>query len=357
MKTFPLHFSRRFSVASVVLFSLLLHIWAMARLGVDADEPTYLAVAHDYATALRGGDLNALVDYPANREHPALAKVLYGLSLLPLSPGASQAQELFAARTVAVALGTIAVLLLALIDPLAGLLLALQTIFVKYTSLVYLEALPLCAMLATVLALRRSVRERDVWFWLSAVMLGVMVAGKFAYYPIGVVLLYVAIWEKRFRWFSLLLYGVVALSVFYLLNPFMWRDPFGWLAYAIDFHIHYSQGAHVQSSGYPWYQPVVWLTGTQLMAWHPETFFYSLDGVIFVLAMLGLVGEWRQRRWVSIWVVSSLLVLLWWPTKWPHYTLVLVPALCLSASTALTMLARWTLRRLNMMLHSPSGSV
>ena len=100
-------------------------------------------------------------------EHPALQKILYGVVLLTqpqidrlpendlprLAPiAATEAGRWnIAARHLALAWGTLAVLALALLNPLAGLFLALSTLSVKYTSEVYLEALPLltgllCAM-------------------------------------------------------------------------------------------------------------------------------------------------------------------------------------------------------------------
>ena len=49
--------------------------------------------------------------------------------------------------------------ILALVDPLAGGLLAVHTLFIKYTSQAYLEALPLFAGLAAVLALTAVARR------------------------------------------------------------------------------------------------------------------------------------------------------------------------------------------------------
>ena len=98
---------------------------------------------------------------------------------------------------VSVIFGTLAVWLVAMVDPLAGGLLAIQTYAVKYTSQAYLEALPLFASLAALFALRRSMKKRDIWFWLSAGALGLTAAGKYSYFPIVVVLLYVYFREKN----------------------------------------------------------------------------------------------------------------------------------------------------------------
>jgi len=57
--------------------------------------------------------------------------------------------------------------------------------------------------------------------------------------------------------------------------------------------------------------------------------------VIFIFAIAGLVFEWRKNIWVAAWIATSFLTLLAWPTKWPQYTLILIPALCLAAGFGL----------------------
>ncbi len=338
---------RRWAIlASIVLLALLLRGWALMRLPTDFDEPTYLEAAFDYARALRTGDWNGVIDYQGNREHPALVKLLYGLVVLALGEDAGTLVAGLASRALSALLGTLAVLVLALLDPLAGGLLAVHTLAVKYTSQVYLEALPHLASMGAVLAFSRvkSGRDRPVtglWFWLSALALGVTAAGKLTYLPVLLPILYLAIWEKRLRWRDLLLYGAVAVAVFWLLNPTLWHDPVERLVDSLFFHMRYSQGARVEAAGFPWHQPLYWLSRSGPSVWHPEVFFYfALDGPIFLLALPGLYWEWRERRWVVVWILTSIALLLLWPTKWPQYTLVVTPALCLAASSTLRHLYR-----------------
>jgi hypothetical protein len=322
-------------LVGIVLVAALLRAWAALRLPLDYDEPVYLQAGHDYAAALRDGDLDGVIDYAEVREHPALAQLLYALPPLLGGQDLPWRVALYLSRLISVILGVLAVLLLALFDPLAGGFLAVHTLTVKYTSQVYLEALPHLASLAAVLALTRCAGRRDRWFWLSALALGVTAAAKFSYLPVVLVILYLAIWEKRLRWHNLLLYGGVTLAAFWLLNPTLWHDPFSRLADSLFFHMRYTQGPQVQVADYPWYQPLYWISRAEASVWHADVFFYpALDSVIFFLALPGLYWEWRERRWVAIWIVTSLIALLLWPTKWPQYTLVLTPALCLAASSA-----------------------
>ncbi len=276
---------------AIVLLAALLRGWAVLRLPVDYDEPVYLEAGADYAAAMRAADWNGIVDYPGTREHPALVKLLYGLTALAVGPDAEYAVDLYAARGLSALLGTLAVLLLAWVSPVAGAFLAVHTLAVKYTSQVYLEALPLLASLGAVLAFSRST-GRDRWFWLSALALGVTAASKYTYVPIALVILYLALWEKRIRWHRLLAYGALTVGVFWLLNPTLWHDPVSRLLDSILYHARYSQGPVVQLAAYPWYKPLEWLSRSGPSTWHPDVFFYiGLDGVIFLLALQGCTGN------------------------------------------------------------------
>ncbi|MCK7520341.1 MAG: hypothetical protein MZV64_22990 [Ignavibacteriales bacterium] len=103
-------------------------------------------------------------------------------------------------------LGTLAIV--ALIDPFAGGLMAIQALVVKYTSQAYLEAIPLACMILSVFAFAQNGQRKSAgaWFWLSAFALGVVTAGKFTYTPVLVVLLaYLAFICERgvpFRWMA-----------------------------------------------------------------------------------------------------------------------------------------------------------
>lgn len=342
---------RRRWLLAVVVLAVLLRAWAVLGLPVDYDEPMYLGAGYDYAAAIRAGDWGAVIDYEQNREHPPLSKLLYAGVVLASGEGARYDRILTAGRAVSAALGALAVLLLALLDPLAGGMLAVHTIAVKYTSQVYLEALPALASLAAVLALLRSHAPRDRWFWLSALALGLTAAGKFTYLAVIFPIAYLVLWEKRprsGRWpaalGNLALYGLVAVFTFWALDPALWHDPLRRLWEMVSFHAAYSQGARVQAAGLPWYQPLVWLASSGPAAWHPNVFFYfGFEGLFFWLALFGLRREWRQRRWLVIWLGTSVAVLLLWPTKWPQYTLIVAPAFCLAAAASLRDLRAWAL--------------
>ncbi len=334
--------SRIALIVAIVLFGFSLRFWAALQLPVDADEPVYMQAAYDYSRMIRAGDWGSILEYRQNAEHPPLVKLLYSLPILALPPYAGWADGLLLGRLVSVVFGSLAVLLLALIDPLAGALLAIQTMTVKYTAETYLEAVPLFASLAAILALLRSRTSRGPLVWLSAAALGLLAASKYSYFPILFVVGFLFVFEKKYPWRRLLYYLLAATGVFFVLDPALWLNPIGNLVSSLAFHSQYAQGAHVAQVGYPWYQPLLWISKSWPNEWHPAVFFFfSADGIICILALVGLALNWFQRRWVVVWFGLSILFLLLWPTKWPQYTLVLTPALCLAASTALAAATGW----------------
>jgi hypothetical protein len=91
--------------------------------------------------------------------------------------------------------GTLAVLALAVINPLAGFFLGIDTLSVKYTSEVYLEALPLLTSLLCGLTYvrwvdrahepRTSGQPPVLWLIPSALFLGMTAASKYVYGVVG----------------------------------------------------------------------------------------------------------------------------------------------------------------------------
>lgn len=319
----------------VVLLALGLRANAVEKLPTDYDEPIYMDAAQDYATFLKAGDWNAIIEYRANSEHPPLTKMLYALAHIAANGRDYGYVDVEPGRWVSAVLGTLAAAALGLLNPLAGLLMAGDSMAVKYTSQAYLEALPMFTSILAVLFLARAHSWRSGWFWLSALMLGMTAAAKFAYAPAALPAVYL-LFERRkqFRW-AALAYPLAAALFFFAFDPALWHDPFGRLAESFTFHLNYSHGNDVTGANLPWHQPLVWLSYPFPADWHPEIFNYPRpDTLLFVLGLVGLPWEWRERRWNFIWLVGSLLFLLAWPTKWPQYTLAVIPAFCLSAACA-----------------------
>jgi len=360
--------SRRASLAASLLgilfvtalaFGLRLH--AVDWLPIDFDEDDYLRAGQLYAAGLRDGDPGVLLRENYRPEHPPLSKIVTGLALTPLesaplvpdlptdaAPAASLPEpHLEVARTVQAAFGALAVLLLAIIDPLGGLFLAVHTWSIKYTSQVMLEAVPAAfAVLAAVAFIRadRS-RHRRAWLVTAAVAFGAACAGKYLYGVVGLAIALTWLVSTRdearplgrasLRWLAPVagFVGLAALA-FLVCDPYLWPDPVGRLVDSLAFHPGYATSDAVARTGWPAWQPLVWLFGS--VPFHIEgTFYVALDLLITILAIVGLRRLWDRQRVMAVWLLLGLAFLIVWPTKWPQYVLVLSAPVSLAAAHGL----------------------
>jgi hypothetical protein len=371
---------RRLYLAAVLVVVTLaagLRLFAADRLAVDYDEPVYLRDAVHYARFMRTGDLKMLAWSETTYEHPALYKILYGVVLLAhqpldrlpdkdlprLAPIASAAAGPWniAARHLSVLWGTLAVLALALVNPLAGLFLGIDTLSVKYTSEVYLEALPLLTSLLCALAYARwyslaSARHdpgRKPWIWLlvSAALLGMTAAGKYVYSIVGVAILLHFLTEVlRGRlaktWIpAVALWALGSILFFVAFDPYLWPHPIARLSQSILFHEQFQDSRLVLMYHYAWWQPLRWLSA--FAAYYElgprSAFLINVDTLIFALAVLGLPRLFLRQRILFYWLVVGLTFLLVWTTKWPQYTLIILAPFSMSAAQGL--LTLWDLGR------------
>jgi hypothetical protein len=344
------------SVLLVVTVAFGLRWIAMQRLPIDYDEDDYLGAAIHYANAIRAGDIVEIVNYEYNFEHPPLIKLFYGLAILPFPEASPLAQKpasapiaasmpephFHAARLQAVLFGTLEVLVIAMVNPLAGLFLAIDTWQIKYTSQIMLESLPSFTSLLAVYSYIKSRKKFNAWLLLSSVSLGLTVAAKFPYGIAGIAILVDWLWPGReadqlsraaldahwFRW--ILLWGGLSVLIFFAANPRLWVDPAGRLIQAIQYHWNYAHSDRIREVGYPAWQPLIWLF--QPVPWHPGVFLIMPDAWITILAFLGFRRAWNKERVFPIWLGIALVFLFFWPTKWPQYILILTAPLCFCAA-------------------------
>jgi len=144
-------------ILGIVLIAILARLNVAVNGPTEPDEKVYMRAAIFYAKDIRAGNWAGVINSTYNYEHPAFYKLVY--STIPffrptddLDLSASfqittfphfKFINILGLRLVSVFFGTLAVLALSCINPLAGLMLALQTFAIKYTSVIYLEALPL----------------------------------------------------------------------------------------------------------------------------------------------------------------------------------------------------------------------
>lgn len=248
------------------------------------------------------------------------------------------------ARRIGAIFGTLTAVLLALINPLAGFLLGINALTTKYTSQIMLEALPALTSLAAVISYSRFKRGGKIgWLSASGILLGLTAASKYLYALVGIAIL--ADWLisspknrpglARFLRLALL-WGGLALLVFFAANPYLWPDPLQRLKSSIFYHAAYStSAAEVKQADFPFYQPFIWIFLFSVGQWHPDVFSYVLDPLIAILACFGLPRLWKREPVYVLWLVIGLAFLLAWPTKWPQYIVTLTAPLSLAAGEAL----------------------
>lgn len=348
------HWRRAAAVLAVVAVALLLRVAAVERLPIDFDEDDYLRAAQQYLAAVPQRDLEVFAR--ENREHPPLAKLVFAAAIAPL-PEASEVPrratntppatwlpepQLTVARLVAGALGTLQVLALALLDPLAALFLSVHTFQVRYTSQAYIEALPsLTALLAAICYLRSAGRARR-WVLLSGAFLGLTLAAKYAHALVAVPILLHWAWTARrdpgsrpFR--AVGAWAAVAVVVFFLADPYLWPDPLRRFAESVSFHTAYAQGESVRRAAHPPWQPFVWLS--QPVPLPPGSLLVAVDTLVALLALVGVPRLWERQRFFALWLLVAFVFLVAWPTKWPQYVLLVTPPLGVAAAEGVRTLA------------------
>jgi hypothetical protein len=350
------------AVGLITALSLLLHTQA-ARLPVDFDEDDYMRAGQILADEIRTGNPTVLLENNYRIEHPQFVKILIATVMLgmdpiqriPELPVTANPYELMhrptlaAVRRMEVAFGVLAVATLALVSPVAGILLATSTWVIKYTSQVMLESVPLLFSLLGVALyeLARSIssaRRRRLAYLASAIGIGLAVGAKYPYAIAGLAIVVDRIRRTR-RGESLRLkdaigWSAIAALAFFAVNPYLWSDPIGRLIASAAYHPAYAASEQVQSTGYPMWQQLTWLM--QSVPWHDSqnVFLVKFDFWMLPLALLGLVSRARMRPVYAIWLGLGAVALLFWPTKWPQYLLTIAVPYALAGAAGLGLIVR-----------------
>ena len=325
---------------------------AAYRLPVDYDELTYLPAAYRYAEMLRSARWMEVMNYQEVMEHPAMNKLLFAVDIAlrhPKEPNWDALQigkpipqpdvaAFIGARLISAVGGTLQVFLTSLIQPFGGVLLALNTYHIKYSAQAYLEGIPgFMAVLAVVL-LQWSVAKGDAGtkrqtalLAASSIALGLAAAGKYLYGIVGFVLIWFLI-QRKHSWRAALIYAGTALLVFFVTDPYLWPNPAIRLWNSLTYHWHFAHGEHVASSGLPWYAALSYLLYSRPMHWHPGVFYTGIADL--VLLPLACIGIYRTAKEQPVWLALAcvgLIFLFLWATKWPQYTLLILPPVCVCA--------------------------
>ncbi len=351
----------RLSLSVILFLGVIALAWAirwhaLTTLNIDYDEDDYLRAGQEFAHLIHTRDWAGFLQTNYRPEHPPLAKIMVGISILnqpepvnlvPDRPSTASPNQylprnqLKNGRIANAIFGTLTAGLLAIVDPVAGALLAIHSFTVKYVSQIMLEALPAFFSLASVmcyLRFKKQKKGKKGWLVFSAIFLGLTAASKYLYCVAGLAVL--ADWvielirsrESWKRYLPLIIWGAISFGIFVAADPYLWPSPLSRLKESVLFHSVYSTTAQeVQDAGYPVWQPFYWLFSTPKM-WQPSAIWIALDPLITILAFFGIRRQWLKRPVMILWLVIALFFLLLWPTKWPQYIVILTAPLCLTAS-------------------------
>lgn len=375
----------------IVILSLSLRIYAANNLQIDADESVYVNSGLEYAKYIRENEWKWLAWSNTNFEHPALNKIIYGFALLLEEPidklfdkdvqsyTPIQATEgrpwIMVGRYGSVIFGTLAIFVLSFINPLAGFLLGIDTLNIQYTSVMYIEALPLLTSLCSVVAYLKFITSFDqqkrpqyfYWLILSAIFLGMSAASKYIYSIVSFpILFHFILWmiKKKYRTkviTYIFAWGMLSIVVFTVCNPYLWLHPIERLTESLLFHVSYSSSVSVTQFDFPFWQPLKWFTApiASLYPSTPSAFIFKCDLLITIFALLGLPKLFQKYRLYFMWLIIGIGILLIWPTKWPQYTQIIIVPYCLSAAmgiSTLINLGKNLFLRYNRSIHKTRGA-
>lgn len=354
----PLHI---LAILFVIFTAWTLRSRALNNLSIDYDEDDYLRAGQEYAHLIQTSNWSGFLETNYRPEHPPLAKIAYGIvfSFFPEQPlvadlsvtdepaGSLPKDLLHAGRMEAAIFGTLTAALLAIINPLAGLFLAIHTFTIKYTSQIMLDGLSALLSLSTILAYVQYKKSKlDAWFIASAILLGLAADSKYLHGTVGFAIL--ADWllsnkdkisTRNIRSFSPILgWGMLSLFIFFLANPYLWLDPVGRLQESFGAVTFTTTNSNVENAGYPFWQQLNWLMMSVPWRSNPPVFVFMLDTFIAVLAVFGFKRLWERQRVFALWFAIDILVLLVWRTKWPQYILIVTAPLSLSAAEGAALL-------------------
>ncbi|MBM3180826.1 MAG: ABC transporter permease subunit [Chloroflexi bacterium] len=334
---------------------------ALNNLPIDYDEDDYLRAGQEYAHLFRTSNWSGFLETNYRPEHPPLAKIAYGIvfSFLPeqplaadvsitSQPASSLPEDLFdAARTATAIFGTLTVALLAIVNPLGGLFLAIHTFTIKYTSQVMLDGLSALLSLSAILAyVEHKKRNQSAWFIASAILLGFAADSKYLHGTVGfAILVDWLISSKEFTpsrkiksLLPILGWGLLSLAIFFAANPYFWPDPIGRLQESFSAVTFTTTNSNVTNAGYPFWQQLNWLMMSVPWRSEPPAFVFMLDTFIAMLAVFGFKSMWERNRVFALWLAIDILVLIVWRTKWPQYILIVTAPLSLSAAEGVRVL-------------------
>ena len=320
-------------LAVLTIFLRLNFIETSGRGYTDIDEKVYVPIASDYAEMMKKGDIRGIIEYQKNIEHPVFNKLIFaGAMIIGEKIGfndGSFEKNRDSARMVSVAAAAGTVFLVSLVNPIAGIVVATSTWQIKYSSEVMFDSLVAFLGILSFMLYLRSKDSINTYFVFSAIVCGLAFATKYIAATIGIAIIVLFFMNKEKRFKDIFIYFVIAGAVFFLTNPILWTDSFSRITESLLFHKSYVRGSDVTGANYPMAMQLFWLI--QSVPWH-NNFIVKFDTIYTLGALFGIRSLFRNNKCMFVLFLVNAIFLLIYPTKWPQYTLIIIPVMGISFS-------------------------
>lgn len=316
-------------------------LWGLNSQGETWDEIAYFNAGHEYMKNLKNLDFNA-DHWIANREHPAVAKYIYGLISIPSY--LSGETNYTAGRTASALMGVLTVLIVYLLGRdlfskrvgiLAALILTFTPALVALNKVYGLDSPTILFFTLTIyLFIRALTKNNHSFFILSGISLGLAIGARFNNFLLLVILpiIYLIIKgknifarpERKFLWYWLII-PVIAGIVFFISWPWLWSNTLN--------HWNITVGHWSPVKDIFWGQIVV--PGWNYYLVH---FAVSTPIVLLILGIIAIYLAFKTRNkylWVIIVWFASFFLWTLAPTKQNgiRYIVALYPALAIMCAS------------------------
>ncbi len=338
------------------IFALTIRWHALNILGDEVDEGFYIPASMHYAGAIKNHNWMEIVRYDYNIEHPVFAKLVYGFSIV-VTGSVNSGDGARTACRLASALFTVGtVILVSLVNPLAGFFLSVNSWSIMYSSVAYLDSPTAFFATLAVLAFNRSKYRLNKYLILSAVATGMSFASKYTL-PIPIALFLLLLWKAWRERFTrnvtlpIVCYGVISVLTFFLCDPILWTNTGERFLQSFVFHPTHWEAPWVTEANLPIYYQFVWLSTSN--PWHASKFVFHWDAYVLFFGLLGFPFLYRKNRIYGVWFLATALFLFFYPVKWPQYTLIFIPPLTLALGELIKSSLKTVHKRLKNVSQSP----
>jgi len=298
---------RKLAFIAIFIVSFLIISFGINQTGETWDEiPYYNAGRSYYSNIVRLNFKSSAWD--ANKEHPPVAKYVYGLfSLASYKMGGEHysggriASALLLSLTIALTFYFATELFSTTTGLFASIILMLTPPFIAYGRILGMDSISALAFLLVAIVSYRFAKSKGGWkdYVLPTITLGLAFATRYntilaAFFgPVAIILF--ASWKKDYRRrLALLLIPIGSVIVFYIVWPYLWSDPIGGLKTSFG---HWGQVRE-------WYmgQKDAVLPNSYFLTY----FFYCVPVGILALATLGVFS--REKFKNKLFIIALLVL-------------------------------------------------